>query len=197
MTAKFWKIIEEKSPGLIRDRISLPMQETEKQSYTSNYAQRLISNILQNGGIKQVLDTFEPYWDLGLIPMKETISTSHYEITSDAFEVALRNNILYLFVPYAYNFDLLNEKQKEIMVAASFSWLIKDKKFIGFSDETYTLWAEKTLIVADNYMTEKYFQLNKNNFNDENSLERTDILIRSKKLEEQLCEKTSTKRMKI
>lgn len=197
MTAKFWEIVEEKSPGLIRDRISLPMQEKENKSYICNYGQKLMGNLLQNGGMKRVLDAFEPYLDIGLIPVKETISNSHYEITSDAFEVALRNNILYLFVPYAYNFDLLNEKQKEIMVAASFSWLIKDKKFIGFSDETYTLWAEKTLSIADTSITEKYFQLNKNDFNDETSLERTEILIRSKKLEEQLCEKTSIKRMKI
>jgi hypothetical protein len=197
MPTEFWKLIEEKSPGLIRDKISLPMQVKEKKSYTSNYAQGLMGNVLHNGGIHRVLETFEPYWDLGLSPMKETISTSNYEIMSDAFEVALRNNILYLLVPYAYNFDLLNENQKEIMVAACFSWLMKDKKFDTSNDEIYTLWADQTLSVADTSIVEKYLKINKNNFNDNDNLERVEVIIRSKKLEDQLPEKGTFKRMKI
>lgn len=199
MPNQFWIQVEEKSPGLIRQIISLPVQvqEKDKKSYHCNIAQNLMSNLLYNGGIARVLETFEPYLDLGLIPMTETIALSNYEIKSDAFEVALRNNLQHIFVPYTYHLDMLNEQQKEMMVAACFSWLMKDKKFASHNDPELKIWAEKTLLVADTKTVQKYLKLNKNNFVDNSYLEEIEIIIRAKKLEDNLSEKSPIKRMKL
>lgn len=190
MPDDYWSFVEKNYPGAIRELLK---ESSEKESL--NNAQWL----LEQRGFKQpslngILKIFEYDMDLLLKPVEEKIGS--YKKITDPLEFALRKKNWSIFIPFGKKVEILNEEQKEIQMAAAFSFIIdnasKGSNFIDIKSQENDLkenWAMCVFINTEFNIFKKHLHENKELIVDEDLKKELELIYLARKIEEKIPEK--------
>ena len=193
MPDDYWSFVENNYPGQIR---KLFKENSEKEGV--NNAQWLLSQRgFKRPTLSGILKNFEHDMDLLLRPVEEKIGS--YKKITDPLELALRQKNWSMFLPFGMKINMLSEEQKEIQMAAAFSFMIDNSTqgldFLNRKEnEKEESWVSSVFCNTEFKIFKKHLQENKFLITDDDLKKELELIYLARKIEEKLPEKIENKK---